>query len=370
MKKRLLLITRIDGFSGISAPIFTELNKHWEITARIDPFQIPLLRKYYILAKSFKFNINDWIQQFRENLDLYYKSPLAYQKRTKLCENKLHKFSKKYDLIFQFSSALVPSRQKPTKPYVIYLDRTLKMSERHTPDILNAHSQDEQKEIHELHEKAFNMADIIFTFNEPTSNSVINDYHLDKSKVINVGSGVNLSTLPDVYKKNTNLILTVCTDFERQKGQLSLDSFKLVRNKFPEAKFILVGKKLEDDDEQISSFSSLPYEKLLELHRDASIVIQPGLLGGMQTITEAMANKCVCIAHIENPYISGLISDKDNGFLIQTDDPQEIAGLVSMILQDNELKKSVGQNAYKHILDNYTWKIVVSRINKHLEKII
>jgi len=369
MKKRILLVTRIDGFSGTSAHLFSELKKHCEITECIDPFYIPFFKKYLILVKSFRFDKMKWQRRFRDDLSSYHRSSLAFKKRTELYINRLEKVANEYDLIFQFSSSLIPSEEKHIKPYAIYVDRTIKMNEKYSPELLKTYNSSEQRKLHNLHKKAFSMADIIFTFNNPTSNSVINDYHTDQKKVVTVGSGVNLPELPDIDKNDSNLILTVCSNFERQKGQLSIDSFNLVRNEFPDAKFILVGKKLKND-RQISSFTSLPHDKLMKLHRDAAIVIQPGLLGGMQTITEAMANKCVCIANAENPYISDLISNKNNGFLVQTVDPREIAELIRMILQNKKLKKTIGQNAYKHIVDNYTWESVISRINTHLDKIM
>ncbi|HED17735.1 MAG TPA: glycosyltransferase [Gammaproteobacteria bacterium] len=371
MKKRMILVTNIDGESGTNNPIFTELKKHWDNVERIDPYQHSYARELFLIVKSFKFNREKWRLNYHDMSGAYRRSPLAFKRRTKVCETKLGKITGKYNVIFQTSSLLVPPESKPKIPFAIYLDRTLKMNERYSPEVLKTYNSDESKSLHNLHKKTFDMADRIFTFNDATNHSLINDYHVNNSKIINVGSGVNLKSLPDFDKNDSNLILTVCSNFERQKGQLSLDAFMLVKDKLPHAKFMLVGKKLEkDDDDQINSVSSLPYERLLELYLKATIVIQPGPLGGLQTITEAMANKCICIAHADNPYIPGLIHDNENGFLVHTNNAQEIAGLISTILNNDELKKSVGQKAYQHIVDNYTWESVVTKISNNLKKIV
>jgi len=366
----MVMLTSVNSFTGIERPILNELEEYWEIVARIDPFRVSFLRKYFYMAKSLSMIRENWRSKYHKALGNYNRSPLAFHQRTKLCNKKLNNIDNDYDLLFQFSSMFIPSANKLTKPYAIYLDRTIKMTEWYFPDKLKSMSPKEQKELHSLVERVFNMADKVFTFNDITRNSVINDYNIDDNKVFTVGSGVNLPVLPDLKKKHTNLVLTVCSDFERHKGQLSIDAFKMAQKKVPEAKFVFVGRNLKETGNRIKSLSWLPHDKLIGLYAQASIVVMPASFGGMQTITEGMANKCVCIANAENPYIIGLVIDKENGFLVSEDDPQEIADLITMILKSRDLRESVGQKAYSHILEKFTWTSTVSKITEHLKELV
>jgi len=370
MKSKILMLTSINGFSGIDRPIFTELEKQWDVAARVDPFRVSFLRKYFYLAKSFSVRREKWRDTYHGSLGSYSRSPLAFHHRSKLCNRTIGNLDNAYDLIFQLSCMFIPWEDKPMKPYTIYLDRTIRMTERYFPRRLESMSPNELEELNGLVEHALNMADRVLTFSDIARDSVIDDYCVDCNRVITVGSGTNLPESPDIEKQHSNLVLTVCSDFERHRGQLSIDAFKLARERVPHARLVFVGRKLEGTGDRIISLPSLPYDRLIGLYARASIVVMPALLGGMQTITEAMASKCICIANAENPYISGLVIDKENGFLVSNDDPQEIADLVVLILKNKDLRESVGERAYNHIRKNFTWASVVSRISEHLKELV
>jgi glycosyltransferase involved in cell wall biosynthesis len=367
--KNMLLLTKTNGFSGIAMPIFKELKKRWEIFT-IDPFKLPFLCKYFYVAKSFNINRERWRDRYHENINKYNRSPKAFLQRTKLSQKNLKKSKNGYDVIFQISSMFMPSYQQINKPYVIYLDRTLKMNEQFYPNRFSYMSNREKGELHRLHQMCFNKADRVLTFNNITSFSVINDYCIDPKKVFNIGSGVNLPELHKIQKVNNNLVLSVCADYDRHKGSLVIDAFKLAAKKLPKTQFLFVGRFINDLRGQIQSMPFIPYNDLIDLYKKASVMVMPSNLGGMQSITEAMACKCVCIASSKNPYNTGLIINRENGYLVTDENPQEIAELIIALMGDNDLRELIGKKAHDQILNNYTWPIVVSRIDKHLIELI
>ena len=364
------MLTKADGFSGIDGPVFNELSRQWEIVTRIDPFRMSLARRYCCLAASFSIDWLEWKDEYHKRLDAYNRSPQAFCRRTELCQRKLHGLLQDYDVIFQLSSLFLPSWNRPTKPYAIYLDRTVKMRERYYPDGFGFMTTQELSELNDLHKRVFNVADRVFTFNETTKDSVVNDYGVDSTKVITVGYGVNMPQLPGSEKPHCKLVLTVCSDFERHRGQMAIDAFEIAHKKVPEAKFIFVGESLKRSANRVEFLPVVPYNYLMGLYAQASIVVVPSLLGGAQTITDAMANKCVCIANAGNPYVPGLIADKENGLLFYKDEPCVVADLITVALNNEGLIHSMGEKAQDHIREKFTWARAVSNISRHLAEVI
>ena len=368
--KKMVMLTKVNGFSGIVGPLLHALDGYWEIVAKIDPFQISLPKKFSCAITSFNIIQKTWRYRYYKCLENYKRSFSAFNKRTKLCKKKLSYIDEDYDLIFQFSHMFMASTNKPSKPYIIYLDRTMKMYEWHFPDVFESMETKEKEELYHSVKLALSLSDRVFTFNDVTRNSVVNDYNINCDKVVTVGSGVNIEVLPHIEKHNSKLVISVCSDFDRHNGRLSLEAMEIARNKIPNATFIFVGDYPREIGNQIRFIPFLPYDKLTELYAKASVVIMPTSLGGMQTIAEAMACRCACIAYAKNPYVSGLIIDKENGFLFSKEEPLEIANMITMVLNDPELMESVGRTAQSYILKKYTWENVALRITKHIEEFI
>jgi glycosyltransferase involved in cell wall biosynthesis len=368
--KTLVILTKTGGFSGIDGPVFNELAKQWDIVARVDPFTMPLAHRCRCLVASLRIDWLKWKDEYYKRLDAYNRSPGAFCRRTERCQKKLDGLLQDYDAMFQLSSLFLPSWNGPTKPYAVYLDRTFKMRERYSPEAVGFMTTQELSELNTLHKRVFNTADRVFTFNEITKDSVVNDYGVDSTKVITVGYGVNMPQLPGSEKSHCKLVLTVCSDFERHRGQMAIDAFEIAHKKVPQARFIFVGESLKRSANGVEFLRVMPYSYLMGLYAQASIVVVPSLLGGAQTITDAMANKCVCIANAGNPYVPGLIADKENGLLFSKNEPCVVADLITFALNNEGLIHSMGEKAQDHIREKFTWARAVSTMSRHLAELI
>lgn len=78
------------------------------------------------------------------------------------------------------------------------------------------------------------------------------------------------------------------------------------------------------------------------------------------TILEAMAAHCPVIA-TKKGGVASIIKDKQNGFLISSRNSREIADTVNMLLNDNELRKKIGEEAFKTVSQQFTWEKIANQ---------
>jgi glycosyltransferase involved in cell wall biosynthesis len=72
-------------------------------------------------------------------------------------------------------------------------------------------------------------------------------------------------------------------------------------------------------------------------------------------VTEAMAaGKPVVTSRQVG--VSEIIEDGKNGILIDNAGPEEIAGKVELLINDAQLRKTLGENAYRYVSANFSWE--------------
>lgn len=80
-------------------------------------------------------------------------------------------------------------------------------------------------------------------------------------------------------------------------------------------------------------------------------------------LTEAMACKLPVIAS-DLVGVRKLILKKDSGLLVKPKDASSLAKAINKLLDDSSLRKRLGENGYKMIIDNYSWEKVVKKVEE------
>lgn len=110
--------------------------------------------------------------------------------------------------------------------------------------------------------------------------------------------------------------------------------------------------------------------KLLEYYQNATIYVLPSYYEGLPTtLLEAMSCGIPSIAtDVEGS--SELISDGETGLLVPPRNPKRLAEAILRLLEAEELRQKLGDNARKHIVNNYDWEIITDSVEKVYEKCI
>lgn len=85
------------------------------------------------------------------------------------------------------------------------------------------------------------------------------------------------------------------------------------------------------------------------------------------TILEAMAAHIPVIATKKGGVLS-IIKHKENGLLINSRNSKQIADTVNMLLENDDLRRKLGNNAYKTVLERFTWEKIAGEFENIYKK--
>jgi glycosyltransferase involved in cell wall biosynthesis len=161
---------------------------------------------------------------------------------------------------------------------------------------------------------------------------------------------------------------------DSRKGLVDLiESAKYVCQEHSDIKFILTGKGpnkkyLEQRINELSLNKNIYFagfvdrSKLLEYYQNATIYVLPSYYEGLPTtLLEAMSCGIPSIAtDVEGS--SELITDGETGLLVPPRNPKRLADAILRLLEEEEFRQKLGDNARKHIVNNYDWEIITNKI--------
>ena len=367
MNKKILGIMDEDPFhpqtwSGSSSYFFNSLRSNNALYAAISAMpshQVQLLYK----ALSFQPNLQKW--KFKYHLNTAF-----FNQMTRTAEKKINALdSNDFDVILQVGAWYNFSKFK-NKTLASYHDGNLATrlkSPYGYPSIHKKHI----KNAYHYEKELYEQMDFIFPMSKWLAQSFINDFEIDASKVIPVGAGINLPRIkqPETKDPKKPTILFVGKDFERKGGYILLDAFEQVRNKIKNVELIIAGPDHVNNLPEgarcegfISKQSEEGVEKLLTLYSTASIFALPSLYEPFGiAFAEAMAHKLPCIG-TNNCAMPEIIDDGINGFIVESNDSKSLSDKIITLLQDFELRESMGEAAYRKYYSNYRWEIVTEKI--------
>jgi glycosyltransferase involved in cell wall biosynthesis len=105
--------------------------------------------------------------------------------------------------------------------------------------------------------------------------------------------------------------------------------------------------------EQVSFEGAVNQDRLLELYRESDALVMSSFAEGLPVVLmEAMSMEIPCVA----PWVNGIpeiISHESDGLLVPPGDAQALAGAFARLLDDPELRRSLGQRARLKILEKF-----------------
>lgn len=178
-------------------------------------------------------------------------------------------------------------------------------------------------------------------------------------------------------KEETPLILYV-DRIEYHKGiHLLIEIFKLVREKIPDAKLILVGRKTSPFywkrihrkfDNSIIYFESLPQVDLLECYEACTVFATAATWeeGYSHTIVEAEAHAKPVVAFDIGAHTE-VVKHQETGFLIQKENLGKFASCLLTLLKDKKLNHDMGQKARQWA--SYLVEVGIQEIQEFIKRI-
>lgn len=223
-------------------------------------------------------------------------------------------------------------------------------------------------------------ADNVFFQNKDDMN-YFRKHHLlsKKNESIVNGSGVDTTYFYRTKLPDDPCIIMVSRLLYSKGIREYLAAIEIVREKYPQTKFMLVGGLDENDEalskDELESFlskTSIEYvghsNDVREHIKKASIFVLPSYHEGLpRSILEAMAMGRVIIT-TNAPGCKETVKDGVNGFLVPVKDSKKLAEKIIFLIENPLKLREMSDNSYNICLKKFEVSIVNKIINKRIEE--
>jgi glycosyltransferase involved in cell wall biosynthesis len=210
----------------------------------------------------------------------------------------------------------------------------------------------------------------------------LREYGFDQNKIIVIGNGVDTQLFTPTKNKTNEKYILYTGRLAFRKGLFDfIECGKYICQKYPDIFFIIPGKgilldQLQKKVEEIGlkeRFKFLGFvkrERLVQLYQNATIFVQPSHYEGLPTVLlEAMS----CGLPVVATAVSGnvdVITTGENGILIPPKSPKKMADAITLLLDNDVMRKKLEKNARKTIEENYSWEVISNKYLKCYESLI
>jgi glycosyltransferase involved in cell wall biosynthesis len=105
----------------------------------------------------------------------------------------------------------------------------------------------------------------------------------------------------------------------------------------------------------------MPRHDLISVIRRSLAVVLPSAYEGASfAMLEAMACSKPVVA-LDYPFAREIIKNYDSGLLASPGDEMDLARKIQLLIQDEDLRVKLGQNAHRHVYQNHNWDKLIER---------
>ena len=186
---------------------------------------------------------------------------------------------------------------------------------------------------------------------------------------------------------NKSILLTIGRICERKGQETVIKAIKLLKSNYPELVYIMVGYEEDkekysnlisklDLSDQVISVGQVPSSELESYYAIADIYILNSRRAsdgdmegfGISILEAAMMSKPAIGS--KGCGIEDAIVDGETGLLVQPDSPIETANAIKKLIENKELRLSMGTNSRKRAINYFTWDRVVTEVDQLLIKYV
>jgi phosphatidylinositol alpha-1,6-mannosyltransferase len=233
-----------------------------------------------------------------------------------------------------------------------------------------------------------NRSDILFMSNSFMVDRLIH-MGIPEKKIIKIPFGVNIRKKVgkvEYKKKNAHkVILTIGRLVERKGHEYVLNALPLILETHPQTKYCIVGKgPMEKRLRTIVAKNNLSHivefhgevENIADFYSQCDVFVMPSRFIEKKGDVEGFGLVYLEANFFGKPVIAGnsggisdAVIDGVTGFLVDPEDPKDIAEKIITIFKDKTLAKKLGEQGRKRILREFTWDKAAEIIEQKMTEI-
>ncbi|MBD1821733.1 glycosyltransferase family 4 protein [Cyanobacteria bacterium FACHB-DQ100] len=294
---------------------------------------------------------------------VFQKNKTAFVLKSQQAERRIQHLSKPPDFVLQIFGTYRPAWNN-TIPYAMLLDYTTALAERNWSAWATFLSDRSRQDWFECERLAYHRATHIFSMSHVVKRSLIQDYGMPADKITVVGSSGDFQE-PYAGEKTfgSRQILFNGSDFERKGGEIVLAAFRQVRRVIPEAKLVVVGKKLPFEEAGIVNPGHIASRSdLHQLFLQSDLVVAPAYCDPFPTfLMEAMNYGTPCIVS-DRDGMPEIVDHDINGIVIDQITPEQLAEVMINTLNDPQKLTVMSQAARHKMKTQLNWNTIADQI--------
>ena len=301
-----------------------------------------------------------WRQRFHSRSSLV--SPLLRTVRGRVARRRL---ATEADIVLHVGAwTELPGRVRGS-----YHDGNLAVSLAREEPLLDPRSRSVRRAL-EADRRFYERMDVLLPMSDWLRRSFIDDFGQDPAKVVTVGAGANLRSVPPPPERDyaTPRFLFVGKQWERKGGPQLLEAFRLVRAERPDAELWIVGPEGAPAAEagvrflgRISRATPEGDRRLGEIYSEATAFTMPSQYEPFGIVfLEAMAHGLACVAS-DRCAMPEIVEDGATGYVVPARDVEALAQRL-LELADPGRAHSFGEAGRERFLEHFTWDTVAGRI--------
>lgn len=199
-------------------------------------------------------------------------------------------------------------------------------------------------------------------------------YGCPKSKICIIPNGVDTNSFKPIKHEPNGLIVWIGR-FVPEKGlQYLIEAINyMVKKNVSNFRLLLIGDgpqkphmrsliqkyKLE---KYITLQPAIDHDKVSYFLGNASIFVLPSLKEGMPySLLEAMSSGTAVVG-TDISGVNDLIVHGQNGLLVPVKDPCALADAIMILLTDKNLRERLGNAARNHIIESFSWDVIIKKV--------
>lgn len=346
---------RKQTWSGTNYGIFNALLPYYDVTdINLSVVKEPLWRR---IARKLRIIGNDMGLYMNARHVKHFKNEISKWK------GYLFQFT---DLVYDTDELKTFVYQDLSVDYVCYmhdhLPDTFGVSDWQNTDISLAYKRRSQQN------RYFSQCAGIFAMGHWYAKDLVERMGIPVKKVHVVGGGINVDkALIDDSHKQGNKILFVGRAFKRKGGYITVEAFKKLKERMPNAELFVAGPKTDPlGNEEIMGYhfmGDLNRQLLAQLYNQCDIFCMPSYFEAYGLVfIEALTFGLPCIGRnrYEMPYF---IENNETGFLLETDDVETYADMMFRLLHNDLIKQNV-RSRRDYYIQEYSWESVADRMTQ------
>ena len=346
--------------------LFDAIGRRFELLEVYDA-NLRGVQRYWNAVSTFSPSISRWKEHFFKNVP-------AFEMRSHAAQKHFRDFRGRADVILQLGVLFDVTQNDGELPVVIYTDNTTSITAQHPDSSRYPFTSGELKRWLSYEKLAYQRAAHICTRAGIVKRSLIDDYSVPSERISVIGGGLNFAALPEITQRAPDAPFTVLfigTDFYRKGGDLVLKAFGLVRKIIPNAQLIVVTHDTIQSGlarEGVRILAPIwEREKLEVLYRQADVFILPSRLETWgDVLLEAMSFGLPCIG-VNGQAMEDIIVHGETGMLVAPEQVELLANAIIELFERPDLRRKMGQAAYRLVDQEFTWDRVVDRLAPILE---